>query len=199
MKVKKALILITSAILLIALPCCSSSYRAKFQGENIILNEEEYVETNGYYQSEETTFCKVDGYKFYKIIGDENLNYFYIHSFTDNHLYVREGYKPTKNVITAVINDNLNHEYKDTEILEYFSSLSTIEKAVEEDKLENLADNHTVTIFLQYDNQPVCNELYNIIYDAKKDKYMIYNSFGFCCYVSDMYKDIVKKVYDGTE
>lgn len=196
--IEKMILIITATIILIALTCCTS-YSVEFQGDNIILNEEKYIQANGYFESEDKYFSKADGYKLYKIIGDENLDYVYAHSFTDGQLYVREGYEQTQNTITAVINDNRRLKYEDEAILEYFSNLSTIEMPVDEDTIEDLADNYKVIVFLQYDYQPVCNELYYIIYDEEKDEYIIYNSFGFSVYVSETYKGIVKKIYEGID
>lgn len=196
MKTGKIIIVL---VILASLSGCSSD-NVRFEGENIILNGVRYVETPGWGLDESKSFTEVDNVKLYRIIGDDDLNYFYAHSYLDGYLYMKEGYEPTQNELTAVIKIMGNHEYKEDSVLDYFSNINTKETAVSGNAIEIFANMKDRTVMLQYDNQPVCHSGCHIIYDEKEDNYIIYNNaleFYYC--VSDEYKDIVKMVFEGAE
>ena len=186
-------------MILASLSGCSSD-DVRFEGENIILNGVKYVETSVWSLDIGKSFTEVDNFTLYRIIGDDDLNYFYAHSYLDGRFYMKEDYEPTHNEVTAVIKRPTNHEYKEDSVLDYFSNIDTKETAVYGNALEIFANMKEVIVMLQYNNQPVCHGGCDIIYDEKEDNYIIYNNaleFYYC--VSDEYKDIVKMVFEGAE
>lgn len=159
--------LLMSVILVFCLSSCKS-YDIYFEGENIIMEGERYILTGGYFDSEDDSFCKVDGYKVYRIVGDSNMTYLYIHSFTDGALYVKEDYCQTHEKITAIINGNYRSAYYESDVINFFS---TIKQKGQFDISFSEYENHyscITTFAVQYDNQPVSNESYKVFVDDNK-------------------------------
>ena len=161
----KAGIVVLAMLCLIFVTGCQS-YDVQFKGEHLIIDGVVYDTTEGYFNTEKAPFCRVDGFKLYKLEDDDRMDFIYAHSFTDGSLYVRNDYIQTYDTIIAIILYNREVIYKDEDTLKFFDRQVNMRE--EEISFDKYKDEYLYTFMIQYDNQAVCNRSYKVFIDSEE-------------------------------